>query len=356
MLGFNVILAADDTITMSDLTTDGVLQGGSGNISLSVLGDGSADGIFFDDLTNTIRTTSGDIILDAAAGTGTASSLGAVNVGNLETTANFGNITITAGAGGIQVASIETGGSGIQYPGDVSLTTINSGNITTGPITITASGNSNASAYLSINADGNLTVNGNILVSAYAQSAGSSTVYADAAAGILAGGNIDLTGNVTVEATAVNYAANGDNATASANLDVTALTGDLTVTGNINVTAYAIQTSLAILGSSNAYADAYANLYAPSNITVNGNVTVTADAINAAALGSNATALAGLHATAGTGERGRDIRNRQCYGYGRRKPAVLQHESWHCLCLCFGQLRHLWVRGSGHRRQPNRNR
>ena len=57
-------------------------------------------------------------------------------------------------------------------PGDVVLTTIDGGDITTGPITITADGDSYASAYLDIDASGSLTVDGNILLSANASHAG----------------------------------------------------------------------------------------------------------------------------------------------------------------------------------------
>ncbi|MFZ3072329.1 MAG: filamentous hemagglutinin N-terminal domain-containing protein, partial [Thermodesulfobacteriota bacterium] len=275
--GVNVALAADDTITMSDLATDGVLQGGSGDISLSVLGDDVTDGIFFDDITNTIRTTTGGIILNAVAGSGAVS--GGVNLGNLETTGNDGHITINAGSGGIRVASIATGGIGVESPGDVALTTVNNGDITTGPITITASTNSNwmASADLNINAGGGLIVNGDINVTAFASPASTGTAYAYAYANLYAANNITVNGNVTVDATAINNANSASYAMARAYFYADAAISDLSVTGNILVSAYAEQTGVS--SSSSVSAQASACVYG-GNIDINGNVTANATALN----------------------------------------------------------------------------
>ena len=136
--GTSVIVYADEKITVEDMVTDGTIKGSFGNIELHATGNNSS--VTFVDNTNTIRTTLGDIVIEAGSG--------GINVGNLIT-----GMTGDAGLGMTPGQII----LGADYAGDIH----SGGDITTGHLIIEG-----GSGHAEINADasGRLTVNGDVIV------------------------------------------------------------------------------------------------------------------------------------------------------------------------------------------------
>ena len=140
--GTSLIVNAVEGITVKDITDGpdgldpGVIKGQFGSIELHATGENSA--VTFADDTDTIRTTLGDIVIEA--GSGGISGIG-INVGNL-----------TTGKDQPDEKSI---------PGQILLSTNNGGDITTGNLLILTG---RGLAKIDAQSSGNLTVNGDVIV------------------------------------------------------------------------------------------------------------------------------------------------------------------------------------------------
>lgn len=133
--GTSLIVNAEEGITVQDID-DNEITGQFGNIELHATGDDSA--VTFDDITNTIRTTLGDIVIEA--GSGGEGGIG-INVGNLTT--------------GKDLSDEE------PAPGQIVLSTNNGGDIITGDLTIRDGW---GHAEINVDSSGDLTVNGVVKV------------------------------------------------------------------------------------------------------------------------------------------------------------------------------------------------
>jgi filamentous hemagglutinin family protein len=169
--GTNLIIEAEDSITVQNIADDGIIQGGIGAIELYATGADSS--VSFDDPGDSIETTLGDIIIEAGSG--------GINVGSLQTA--------------------KDDASEKPNPGQIRLTTYNGGDITADNLTI-ASGWGHAE--INVNSSSDLTVNGDILV-------GGSDILnvpngqeAEAMIYLSAGDNIVLEGNVSAYSHGIN--------------------------------------------------------------------------------------------------------------------------------------------------------
>ena len=130
----SLIVKTEGNITVQDITDGsdpGEITGQFGNIELRATGDNSA--IIFEDNTDTIRTTLGDIVIEAGSG--------GIDVGNLTTGKDISEEKPT--------------------PGQILLSTSNGGDITTGDLLIRAG---RGLAQIDVDSSGNLTVNGDVIV------------------------------------------------------------------------------------------------------------------------------------------------------------------------------------------------
>jgi len=172
--GTSLIVNAVEGITIKDITDGpdgldpGVISGQFGSIELHATGENSA--ITFADDTDTIRTTLGDIVIEAGSG--------GINVGNLTTGKDSSDEKPT--------------------PGQILLSTSNGGDITTGDLLIRTG---QGLAKIDVDSSGNLTVNGDVIVGSESdiqnvlngQNAHAS-IYLSAA------DNVELNGNVSAYA------------------------------------------------------------------------------------------------------------------------------------------------------------
>jgi hypothetical protein len=151
------------SITVQDIT-DNEITGQFGNIELYATGDDSA--VTFEDNTNTIRTTLGDIVIEAGSG--------GIDVGNLTTGKNLADDK--------------------PIPGQILLTTNNGGDITTGNLLILTG---RGLAKIDAQSSGNLTVNGNVIVGSEFDILNvPNGQNAHAAVYLSAAENVELNGNV----------------------------------------------------------------------------------------------------------------------------------------------------------------
>ncbi len=198
--GTSLVVYADDGIIVEDMTTDGEIKGGLGNIELYATGADSS--ISFADTTNTISTTLGDI-------------------------------KMSAGSGGLTIGSLETGGVGLDAtPGQIALSTHDGGDITTENLTIMGG---LGHAEINVTASGNLTINGDVAVGSEL-----SPIYnvpdgqnAEALVVLKAGDNVVLNGEVGA------YAQGIDDGVTKAHIDVFA-GNDATINGNLLAEANAL--------------------------------------------------------------------------------------------------------------------
>jgi filamentous hemagglutinin family protein len=128
--GTSVIVYADDSITVEDID-DGEITGRFGSVELYATGTDSI--VSFDDVTDTIRTSLGDIIIEAGSG--------GITAGNLITDRDSSDEKPT--------------------PGHILLTTENEGDISTGDLIIERGW---GPAVIDVDADGYLTVDGDVIV------------------------------------------------------------------------------------------------------------------------------------------------------------------------------------------------
>jgi len=129
--GTSLVVNAQDSITVQDIPDDGIIDGRYGNIELHATGTDSF--VSFEDTTDTISTTLGDIVMEAGSG--------GIDIGNLETGKDLSDISPT--------------------PGQITLTTTNQGDITTENLAIKDGW---GHAEINVDASGDLTVNGNVAV------------------------------------------------------------------------------------------------------------------------------------------------------------------------------------------------
>lgn len=132
--GTSVVVNADDKITVKDIA-DGTIKGSIGNIELH--GTGLTSSVLFEDNTNTIRTTLGDIAIGSGSG--------GLNIGNLIT----GDVELGAAPGQIFLSAAQAG--------DID----SGGDITTGYLIIEGG---SGHAEINVDASGELTVNGDVIV------------------------------------------------------------------------------------------------------------------------------------------------------------------------------------------------
>jgi filamentous hemagglutinin family protein len=134
--GTSLIVNAVEGITVKDITDGpdgldpGVISGQFGSIELHATGENSA--VTFVDDTDTIRTSLGDIVIEAGSG--------GINIGNLTTGKESDEI---------------------PNPGQILLSTNNGGDITTGDLLIRTG---QGLAKIDVDSSGNLTVNGDVIV------------------------------------------------------------------------------------------------------------------------------------------------------------------------------------------------
>jgi filamentous hemagglutinin family protein len=171
----NLIVKTEGNITVQDITDDwgsGEITGQFGDIELHATGDDSA--VTFEDSTDTIRTTLGDIVIEAGSG--------GINVGNLITGKSVSDLKPT--------------------PGQILLSTSNEGDITTGDLLI---GSGSGLAKIDVDSSGNLTVNGDVIVGSESDIR---NVFngqnAHAAVYLSAADNVEINGNVGAYAKGVN--------------------------------------------------------------------------------------------------------------------------------------------------------
>ena len=199
--GTNLIVRADESITVQDILDD-LIGGGRGNIELH------APTITFNDTvdTDTISTTTGDIVM-------------------------------AAGAGGINTGHLETGAAGlVGTPGMINLSTTDGGDISTRNLTIKGG---QGHAEINVNASGDLSINGNVAVGAEtAIDNVPGGADAEAIVSLSSGDDMLLGGTVTADAHATNP---GDSVT-QAHIGIfsgtnDSVTGDATINGDLIATA-----------------------------------------------------------------------------------------------------------------------
>jgi len=253
--GTSLIVNAEEGITVKDITDGiggadpGVINGRFGNIELHATGVDSA--VTFADSTDTIRTTLGDIVIEAGSG--------GIDVGNLITGKDLSNEK--------------------PLPGQIELTTHNGGDITTGDLIIEDGW---GHAEINVDSAGDLTVNGDVIVGGVAGEYGSPILTvpnesaAEAVIYLEADNNVVLNGLVQARAYGTEE---DDESITKAYIDVIAgknqnTTGDVTLYGDLVAEAKA---------SSNGTADAVIKVDAWGDITFVGDAEAYAMADNGAA-------------------------------------------------------------------------
>jgi len=254
-LGTSLIVNAEEGITVKDITDGldpldpGVINGQFGNIELHATGDDSA--VTFADSTDTIRTTLGDIVIEAGSG--------GITAGNLITGKDLSDEK--------------------PAPGQILLSTNNGGDIITGDLIVESGW---GHAEINVDSAGDLTVNGDVIVGGVAGEYGSPilTVPNESAAEAIiylgADDNVVLNGLVQARAHGTEEA---DESVTKAYIDVIAgrnqnTTGDATLYGDLVAEAKA---------SSNGTADAVITVDAWGDITFEGDAEAYATADNGAA-------------------------------------------------------------------------
>jgi len=204
--GTSVVVNADDKITVKDIA-DGTIKGGFGNIELYATGPFSS--VTFDDNTNTIRTTLGDIAIGAGS---EGINIGNLITGDAELGATPGRIILgTTQAGDLDPGDITTGdliiegGSGhaeinVDSAGEL---TVN-GDVIVGTSAIDNMEGSDAEAMIYLKAGDHANINQEVSAFADATNPGDSTAYIEISAGTndMVEGDAFINGNVLADAKA----------------------------------------------------------------------------------------------------------------------------------------------------------
>ncbi len=207
--GTGLAIYSEKDIVVPDIL-DGEIKGRFGNIELHATGAGSS--VSFEDTSDTISTTLGDIIIEAG-GAG-------IDIGNLQTAKDLSDIQPT--------------------PGQISLTTTNGGDITAENLIIKDGW---GHAKINIDASGSLTVNGDVVVGRDSAILNVPlTAEAQAIISLSAGNDVVLHGDVRADAHGAHEGAEGG--VSKAYIGITSgtndmLTGDVTINGNLVATAAA---------------------------------------------------------------------------------------------------------------------
>ena len=230
--GTSLIVNAEEGITVKDID-DNEITGQFGSIELHATGDDSA--VSFDDNTNdTIRTTLGDIVIEAGSG--------GITSGNL-------------------ITAEDSSPYSEPYPGKIRLTTYNGGNIETGDMIIESG---SGTAEIDVKSSGNLTVNGDVIVGSLSdilnvadQSAAEAVIKLRADNDITLHGNVEAHANGSEEDTSITKATidvtAGNNATINGNLLAEAMSSS-SGTADAVVTVEAVG-DIDFPGSANAIAN-----------------------------------------------------------------------------------------------------
>ncbi|MBN1804398.1 MAG: cadherin-like domain-containing protein, partial [Sedimentisphaerales bacterium] len=233
--GTSLIVKAEEGITVKDIS-DGEITGQFGNIELHATGDESA--VSFDDNTNTIKTTLGDIIIEAGSG--------GINVGNLTTGKDLTDEK--------------------PAPGMIFLTSHNDGDITTGDLIVRDGwgDGDEARKEIDVKSSGNLTVNGDVMVGSLSDILNVADERpAEAAVMLRADYDVTLNGNVEAHA----HGSEVDTSTTKATINIIA-GNDATITGNLSAEA---------TSSSSGTAEAIITVEAVGDIDFPGSVTAVAN-------------------------------------------------------------------------------
>ena len=255
-------------------------------------------------------TINGNITLDASASGINRAASQAHGIASLLIHANRGNITVNHDID-IDVSGADFGtnqGSASAIANARANIFANNGNIDlAGNVELTAhavqsgdhDSNSSASARANLLIDanaGHVNIGHDVIVNAFAQQFGSSRASANAKVNIFANTDVTINGNVDLTASADNLGSAVEGANARANLRIFAATGDVMVNHDIDVEAFAHSH-----GTGAVEANALANIRADSNVVVNGNIEVVGSATNPGDSASNATGLATLRLNAVNG-------------------------------------------------------
>jgi filamentous hemagglutinin family protein len=176
----SLVVNADEGITVKDIDDDEI-TGQFGSIELHATGDASA--VSFNDITNdTIRTTLGDIVIEAGGG--------GINIGNLTTGKDISDEKPT--------------------PGQILLSTSNGGDITTGDLTIR---NGWGHAEINVDSSHDLTVGGDVIVGSESdilnvpdQSAAEAVIKLKADNDVVLNGNVEAHAHGVEEDTSITKA------------------------------------------------------------------------------------------------------------------------------------------------------
>ncbi len=210
--GTSLIVNSEQGITVSAIE-DGGIKGRYGNIEL--YGTGTDSFVIFDDSTNTMSTTFGDIIMGAGSG--------GLSIGNLETGKDLGDIS--------------------TIPGQIILSTFDRGHIKTGNLLIKDGW---GRGEINVNASGELAVNGDVIVGADSPIVNIPDVQdAEAMIFLKSGDNMVLEGDVTANAHDLNPGV--ESGVTKAYIGISSGTnetwfGNMTINGNL--TAKAISSSV----------------------------------------------------------------------------------------------------------------
>jgi len=205
--GTSLIVNAEESITVQNITDDigyGEITGRFGDIQLLADMENPNSFVSFDDSSDTIRTSLGDIVIEAGGG--------GIDVGNLIT--------------GKGLADLK------PAPGQIFLTTENGGDIETGDLLIE---NGWRHAEINVNASGNLTVNGDVKVGSESailnvppQASAEAMIYLSAGDNVVLHGDVYANAHGIVEAEDTTKAYIGIFAGTNQNA-----TGDATIYGDL---------------------------------------------------------------------------------------------------------------------------
>jgi filamentous hemagglutinin family protein len=205
--GTSLIVNAAESITVQDMT-DNEITGQFGDFQLLADKENPTSFVSFDDTSDTIRTTLGDIIISAGGG--------GINVGNLTTGKDLtdekptpGKIFLTTAAGNIDnPGDITTGSLTVRDGwGTGEIDVKSSGNLTVNGDVIVGSESDilnvadekAAEALVTLRADKDVKLNG--IVEAHANGVEEDTSVTKAYIDVIAGDNANINGNIFAEAT-----------------------------------------------------------------------------------------------------------------------------------------------------------
>jgi filamentous hemagglutinin family protein len=283
----SLIVNTQGDITVQDITDGlepGEITGQFGDIELHATGDNST--VIFEDNTDTIRTTLGDIVIEAGivdADVEDDVEVIGINVGNLTTGKDLtdlkpapGRISLCTTDGGDIITgnlTIRDGWGHAEINVDSSSDLTVNGDVIVGsesPILNVPLG-ADAEAYVYLKADENVVVNSNVEAHALGIEAGNENSVTKAYIEVNAGQDAEINGDLLAEATA------SSNGTADAAIKVKAV-GNVTFAAGTNT--HAIADGEASETEPNSVTRAKIDIFAKNNVTINGDLFAEAKASN----------------------------------------------------------------------------